>query len=151
MTAWLMVRDGARAPPHHEGSPTAADIQTSAEQRIEQQLDVQDHDDASHNPGRGGDWTGYDKIAHLAPIGDEPHQRNDRERKLHRQHDLTEDKQLSGAAFAIQRSDDNDRDNGDATGKKSPRPAWETQMKEAFHDDLAGKRRGHGRVEAGGE
>src|SRR3981081_671498 len=26
-TLWLMVREGARAPPPHEGSPTAADIQ----------------------------------------------------------------------------------------------------------------------------
>src|SRR6266481_4969431 len=116
----------------------------SAEQRIEQQFHVQNDDDAGHDPRRGGDGAGDGKIAHLPPIGHEPHQRNDGERKLHRQHDLTEDQKLSGAALTIKRGDDDDRHNGDAAGEKPPRPAWETQMKEAFHHDLAGKRRRHG-------
>src|SRR3954451_1891275 len=112
-------------------------IQVSAEKRIEQQLDVQGNDDGGHDPGGGGDGAGDGELPHLSPIGDEPHQRNDSEGKLHRQHDLTEDKQLSGATLAIQRGDDNDRDNGDAARDKSSCPAWQTQVKEAFHDDLA--------------
>ena len=39
--------------------------------------------------------TGDRELAHLAPVGDEPHQRDHRERQLHRQHDLAEHQQLA--------------------------------------------------------
>ena len=94
---------------------------------------------------------GYRETPHLAPVGDEPHQRDHRERQLHRQHDLAEHQKLAGAALAIERGDDDDRNDGDAAGDQPPRPVRQAQMQKAFHHDLAGKRRRHRRVQAGGE
>jgi hypothetical protein len=67
---------------------------------------------------------------------------------LHRQDDLTED-ELSGAAFAIERNDDHDRNDRDAARHEPARPVRQAQPEKAFHHDLAGQRRRHRRVETG--
>jgi arginine-tRNA-protein transferase len=102
-----------------------------------------------HDPGRYGDRARHDEIAHLAPVRDEPHQRNHRERQLHRQDDLTENQQMSGAAFAVERRDDDHRHDGDGAGHEPAGPARHPQPQKTFHDDLPCERRGHRRVEAG--
>ena len=41
--------------------------------------------------------------AHLLAVGDEAHQRNDREGQLHRQDHLAEHQQIGRALFAVER------------------------------------------------
>src|SRR5215468_1613172 len=71
-----------------------------SKRRIEQELDVEHHDRGGDDPRQDHPRTADPEGADLLAIGHEQNQRDDRERKLHRQDHLAEDQELAGAARA---------------------------------------------------
>ena len=91
---------------------------------------------------------GRHELAHLAAIGGEHDERDDRERKLHAEDDLAQDEQLARSRRAIEHGRDGGRDDGEPARRQPARPRRQPHVDEAFHHDLAGQRGGDGRVEA---
>ena len=92
------------------------------EQQADDQLGVEGHDHAGHDPGEGRDPAWCREVAEPRAVGREADQRDDGERQLEAEDHLAQDQELRGAALAGQPSDDDDRDDRDQACHQASRP-----------------------------
>jgi len=78
-------------------------------------------------------------------------ERNHCKWELEAENDLAEDEKHADFVFAEDTDDENGGKNGDAARDEAANPGFETDLEEAFHDNLPGERAGDRRVLAGGE
>ncbi len=122
-----------------------------ADEQIEDHLDVERDDDDGDDHSQRRHPARRHQLAHLALVGGKHDERHDSERQLHAQDHLAHDEQGAGAALAIEHDADASRNDREAAGRQAPGPRRQPHVDEALHDDLAGKRRRHGRVQAAAE
>ena len=91
------------------------------------------------------------ELTHQPAARGEVEQREDRERELHREHDLGEDQERDGVLAARRRDQEDRRHDGEKPGDQPPQPGADADVEKALHDDLAGERAGDRRRLAGGE
>lgn len=116
-----------------------------------EQFSVEEEDGGGHNPSDNGREPGVRKLTHLAAVGGELNQRDDREGQLKTQNDLAENEKRGDFAFSGDADDQNSGQHSQRAGDEAAQPGLKANLQKPFHDNLARKSSGEGGVLTGGE
>src|SRR6266568_1651628 len=104
-----------------------------------EQLGVEEEDGGSNNPGDDSGQARVGEFAHLGAVACELDERDHGEGQLKAENHLAEDEQRSHLIFAGNANDQYGGNDGKGAGNEPAEPGPEANVKETFHDDLAGE------------
>src|ERR1700733_3292691 len=118
---------------------------------VRKAVNVHASDQNSTGPAGGQKEVAVAPVTHPLMGTGEMKQGEHGERKLQREHDLAERKQIGDAAVAAQADDDDCRQDRQRARDEPSHPRLDAPVHEAFHHDLACERSGDGAALSGGE
>src|SRR2546425_1221951 len=116
-----------------------------------EQLGVEEEDGRGDDPGDDSGQARVGEFAHLGAVACELDERDHGEGQLKAENHLTENEQRSHLIFAGNANDQYGGNDGKGAGNEPAEPGPEANVKETFHDDLAGEGARQRGVLAGGK